>query len=129
MIFAFEEGRGPLMTPIHAEEIDNLKVETAIETLSPVYETVTRLRHDLPEETTLIFCGAPWTVATYMIAGHGTPDQAPARLFAYQNPKAFDALMGILADTSAAYLMKQLDAGADCVQIFDSWSGVLDRDV
>ena len=126
----FEEGCGPLMTPIHASEVSDLKVETAIETLSPVYETVSRLRANLPSETTLIgFCGAPWTVATYIIAGHGTPDQAPGRLFAYQNPEAFDALLAMLAETSAQYLMKQLDAGADCVQIFDSWSGVLDTEM
>ena len=96
--------------------------------LSPVYETVRRLRAELPAETTLIgFCGAPWTVATYMIAGHGTPDQAPARLFAYRHPEAMRKLLKLLADHSAAYLIRQIDAGADAVQIFDSWSGVLDE--
>ncbi len=95
--------------------------------LEPVYETVRRLRAKLPGETTLIgFCGAPWTVATYMIAGHGTPDQAPARLFAYREPAAFIQLLKVLADHSAAYLIRQIEAGADVVQIFDSWSGVLD---
>jgi uroporphyrinogen decarboxylase len=64
-------------------------------------------------------------VATYMIAGHGTPDQAPARLFAYQHPEAFDHLLALLADISAEYLIRQIDAGADAVQIFDSWAGVL----
>lgn len=126
----FEEGRGPLMTPINVDEVAALSVDGAIDRLSPVYETVGRLRDELPSETTLIgFCGAPWTVATYMIAGHGTPDQAPARKFAYQNPQAFDALLAQLAEVSAAYLIKQLDAGADCVQIFDSWSGVLDTEM
>lgn len=125
----FEEGRGPLMTPITPDEILALKIEGAEEKLKPVYETVNRLRHDLPDETTLIgFCGAPWTVATYMIAGHGTPDQAPARLFAYQHPEIFEKLLNDLADISAAYLIKQLDSGADVLQIFDSWSGVLDED-
>ena len=81
----FEEGRGPLMTPIAADEIGRLDGEAFHVNLAPVYETVRRLRAELPDETTLIgFCGAPWTVATYMIAGHGTPDQAPARLFAYR---------------------------------------------
>jgi len=95
--------------------------------LEPVYETVRRLRAKLPEETTLIgFCGAPWTVATYMIAGHGTPDQAPARLFAYREPAAFQQLLKVLTEHSAAYLIRQIEAGADVVQIFDSWSGVLD---
>lgn len=123
----FEEGRGPLLTPITATEILALNSETFHVNLSPVYETVRRLRAKLPDETTLIgFCGAPWTVATYMIAGHGTPDQAPARLFAYREPEAFQQLLKVLADHSAAYLIRQIEAGADVVQIFDSWSGVLD---
>ncbi|MET3790921.1 uroporphyrinogen decarboxylase [Aquamicrobium terrae] len=124
----FEEGRGPLMTPITAGEIGALDAETFHVNLEPVYETVRRLRRQLPDETTLIgFCGAPWTVATYMIAGHGTPDQAPARLFAYREPEAFRKLLNVLADQSAAYLIRQIEAGADTVQIFDSWSGVLDE--
>lgn len=125
----FEEGRGPLMTPIEADEIDHLDGELFHVNLSSVYETVRRLRAQLPVQTTLIgFCGAPWTVATYMIAGHGTPDQAPARLFAYRHPEAMRRLLNLLADHSAAYLIRQVKAGADAVQIFDSWSGVLDED-
>ena len=123
----FEEGRGPLLTPISATEISALDGETFHVNLEPVYETVRRLRAKLPDETTLIgFCGAPWTVATYMIAGHGTPDQSPARLFAYREPAAFQQLLKVLANHSAAYLIRQIEAGADVVQIFDSWSGVLD---
>jgi uroporphyrinogen decarboxylase len=71
------------------------------------------------------FCGAPWTVATYMIAGRGTPDQAPARLFAYRDPEAMAELMQRLVRASADYLIGQLRAGADVVQIFDTWAGVL----
>lgn len=124
----FEEGHGPLMTPISRDEIGALSTNRFHEHLSPVYETVRRLRSELPAETTLLgFCGAPWTVATYMIAGHGTPDQAPARLFGYREPEAMDALLALLADCSAEYLIRQIDAGADAVQIFDSWSGVLDE--
>ena len=124
----FEEGRGPLMEPIAVADIDRLTGEGFHEHLEPVYETVRRLRRELPEETTLIgFCGAPWTVATYMIAGHGTPDQAPARLFGYRHPEAMDKLLAILAEQSAAYLIRQAEAGADVLQIFDSWSGVLDE--
>ncbi|TIM40189.1 uroporphyrinogen decarboxylase [Mesorhizobium sp.] len=124
----FEEGRGPLLTPISATEIAALDGETFHVNLEPVYETVRRLRAKLPDQTTLIgFCGAPWTVATYMIAGHGTSDQAPARLFAYREPAAFLQLLNVLADHSAAYLIRQIEAGADVVQIFDSWSGVLDE--
>lgn len=124
----FEEGRGPLMTPIAQDEIERLATTGFHERLGPVYETVRRLRAELPGETTLLgFCGAPWTVATYMIAGKGTPDQAPARLFSYRHPKAFARLIDLLADVSAEYLIRQLDEGADSVQIFDSWSGVLDE--
>ncbi|QPC86073.1 uroporphyrinogen decarboxylase [Mesorhizobium sp. NBSH29] len=124
----FEEGRGPLMTPIEPWEVERLDRETFHVNLSPVYETVRRLRQELPPETTLIgFCGAPWTVATYMIAGHGTPDQAPARLFAYQHPVQFAELLNLLADLSGEYLIRQIEAGADVVQVFDSWSGVLDE--
>jgi len=123
----FEEGRGPILKPITASEISALSGEMFHVNLEPVYETVRRLRAKLPDETTLLgFCGAPWTVATYMIAGHGTPDQGPARLFAYRESEAFARLLKILADHSAAYLIRQIEAGADAVQIFDSWSGVLD---
>lgn len=124
----FEEGRGPVMTPMKADEIGALDASAFHVNLKPVYETVGRLRRELPDEVTLIgFCGAPWTVATYMIAGHGTPDQAPARLFGYRHPEAMDHLLALLADCSAQYLIRQIEAGADCVQIFDSWAGVLDE--
>lgn len=122
----FVAGEGPQMDPISAEEIGRLDGRDVAQHLAPVIETVRRLRKELPDETTLLgFCGAPWTVATYMIAGHGTPDQAPARLFAYRDPVAFDNLLALLADISAEYLIAQIDAGADAVQIFDSWAGVL----
>jgi uroporphyrinogen decarboxylase len=124
----FEEGRGPVMEPIDVDGIARLDVDGFHERLAPVYETVRRLRAELPSRTTLIgFCGAPWTVATYMIAGHGTPDQSPGRLFGYRHPEAMALLLGRLAEQSADYLIRQIDAGADAVQIFDSWSGVLDQ--
>ena len=123
----FEEGRGPRMEPIAPDEVARLDGGQFHETLEPVYETVRRLRSELPSETALIgFCGAPWTVATYMIAGHGTTDQAPGRLFGFREPEAMERLLGTLADVSADYLIRQIEAGAEAVQIFDSWSGVLD---
>ena len=132
----FVEGEGPRLEPITPEGIAALLglVEgkgggagIASGHLGPVIETVSRLRSELPAETALFgFCGAPWTVATYMVAGRGTPDQAPARQMAHAEPEAFDALLALLADISADYLIAQLRAGADAVQIFDSWSGVLD---
>src|SRR5690606_4902216 len=98
-----------------------------LEFLAPVFETVTRVRKELPDETALIgFCGAPWTVAPYMIAGHGTPDQAPGRLFGYRSPEAMDDPLNLIADVSADDLIRQIESGVDAVQIFGSWSGVLD---
>jgi len=124
----FEEGKGPLMTPVSVGDIEALDGKRFHVNLEPVYETVRRLRKELPAETTLIgFCGAPWTVATYMIAGRGTPDQAPARLFAFRHPESLEKLLDLLANFSASYLIRQIEAGADVVQIFDSWSGVLDE--
>lgn len=127
----FEEGRGPLMTPIEPREVARLADigdDAFHVNLEPVYETVRRLRAELPARTTLLgFCGAPWTVATYMIAGHGTPDQAPARLFGFRDPRAMAQLLDILAERAAGYLIRQIEAGADAVQIFDSWAGVLDE--
>ncbi len=128
----FEEGRGPLMETVDAPAIAAMKAkgtDGVVAFLAPVIETVTRLHNELPTKTTLLgFCGAPWTVATYMIAGHGTPDQAPARQFALNDPKSFQLLMDILVDASSAYLVAQLKAGADAVQVFDSWASVLDED-
>ncbi|WP_313612427.1 uroporphyrinogen decarboxylase [Agrobacterium sp.] len=122
----FSEGKGPAMDPIEVSDIASFSKVDVLPHLCPVFDTVKRLRAELPQETTLLgFCGAPWTVATYMIAGHGTPDQAPARLFGYNNPKAMEEMLAILADISADYLVAQIDAGADAVQIFDSWAGVL----
>ena len=123
----FVQGEGPQLDPISVEEISDLDPALVLENLTPVFETVERIRAALPDETTFLgFCGAPWTVATYMIAGHGTPDQAPARLFARREPEAFKKLIDILVEASTLYLIKQLRCGADAVQIFDSWAGVLD---
>ncbi len=94
--------------------------------LSPVFETVRRLSQELPDETTLIgFCGAPWTVATYMIGGRGSPDQAAAKQFAYRYPEAFDRLISLLVTSSVDYLKAQIDAGAEVIQLFDTWAGSL----
>jgi uroporphyrinogen decarboxylase len=126
----FVAGEGPKLDPIQGpQEIAAMRVEADHEKLAPVYETVRRVKAALPPEVTFLgFCGAPWTVATYMIAGHGTPDQAPARLFAYRHPDAFARLMDILVDASAAHLVAQLRAGVDAVQIFDTWAGILPPD-
>lgn len=126
----FQEGRGPVMEPLDMKDVGRLEEDSDRfhRHLEPVYETVRRLRVELRAETTLLgFCGAPWTVATYMIAGHGTPDQAPARLATFRHPAEMARLLDLVAARSAEYLIRQIDAGADAVQIFDSWSGVLDE--
>jgi len=125
----FDAGHGPQLDPMSIDDIDGLEPENIINHLKPVLEAVEGIRSDLPADTSLLgFCGAPWTVATYMIAGHGTPDQAPARIFAHQYPEAFERLLNIIAKCSAEYLVAQFRAGADAVQIFDSWASVLDQD-
>ncbi len=123
----FETGEGPRLDPIgDAEGFERLRPEPDWTQLAPVFETLDRVKTALPGDVALIgFCGAPWTVASYMIAGRSTPDQAPARLFAYREPVLFAALIDRLVDASAEYLLRQIAAGAEAVQIFDSWAGVL----
>ena len=123
----FLEGEGPRLPPMQGPaEIETLAAMPLDEFLEPTCEALRRVRRELPKETTLIgFCGAPWTVATYMVAGRGSPDQAVTRRFAYTYPEDFARLLDRIADVSAVYLIRQIEAGADCVQIFDSWCGVL----
>jgi uroporphyrinogen decarboxylase len=123
----FEAGEGPRLAPLDDAAKLNALAETADEKVfAPVYEAVRQVKRELPANVALLgFCGAPWTVATYMIAGRGTPDQAPARLMAYREPEAFARMIDILVAVSSRYLIDQLRAGADAVQIFDTWAGVL----
>ncbi len=125
----FEQGEGPVLEPIeNAEDLAKLEVSKVLDHLNPVLETVKGLRSSLDENKTLIgFCGAPWTVATYMLGGRGSPDQAKARLFALAEPELFQQLMDMLVEASAEYLLAQFDAGADVVQIFESWALNLDE--
>ena len=124
----FAEGEGPRMeTTTTAAQVAALKpVEAIHDTLAPVYETVRILARELPRETTLIgFAGAPWTVATYMIAGRGTPDQAPAHGFKAADRAAFSALIDKISEATVEYLSAQIEAGAEVVKLFDSWAGSL----
>jgi uroporphyrinogen decarboxylase len=123
----FEVGHGPLLSPINnwddfkklSETIDHSKCHL-------IFEAIDLIKSKLPKKTALIgFCGAPWTVATYMVAGRGTPDQAPARYLAYRDEKLFSALIERLISVSITYLIGQFKAGVDVIQIFDSWAGVL----
>ena len=127
---SFETGEGPRLDAIAGPDgLDRLKPEIDQRALAPVYETIGLVKAELPVNTTLLgFCGAPWTVATYMVAGFGANEQIPARLFAYRDPDAFAKLIRLLTEASAAYLIAQFKAGVDAVQIFDTWSGVLPPD-
>jgi uroporphyrinogen decarboxylase len=121
----FEEGEGPRLAPIlvdHAVEA----LTAAPERLNPVYETVRRVKASLPVGTTFLgFAGSPWTVATYMVAGRGSREQAEARRLAYGDPMAFGAIIDAIITMSVEYLSKQIEAGVEAVQLFDSWSGSL----
>jgi len=123
----FEAGEGPRLQPLDTpEEVAALASQAHFGKLEPVYEALRRVRGELDPHIALIgFCGAPWTVATYMVAGQGTPDQAPARMMAYRYPQAFARIIEVLVENSIEYLLGQLDAGADVLQIFDTWAGVL----
>ena len=123
----FLAGEGPKLEPLSdADALSAMRKEADQSVLAPIYETVRQVKASLDDKTALIgFCGAPWTVATYMVAGHATPDQAPTRLFAHRDPETFSQLIDRLANASIEYLARQLQAGADCVQIFDTWAGVL----
>jgi uroporphyrinogen decarboxylase len=123
----FEAGEGPRLDPLDTPaKIDGLNTIADFAQLEPVYEALRIVRRALAPEVALIgFCGAPWTVATYMVAGHGTPDQAPARMLAYRHPEAFAKIIDALVESSIHYLLGQLQAGADALQLFDTWAGVL----
>lgn len=126
----FVESEGPKLEPVRDDAaIAKLDVGAASSCLAPVYETVERVVSELPAELPLIgFCGAPWTVATYMVEGGGSKDQAQARLLAYRSPDTFQRLIDVLVESSAAYLVGQVKAGAKALQIFDSWAGSLPED-
>ncbi|MCV0368489.1 uroporphyrinogen decarboxylase [Filomicrobium sp.] len=127
---SFVEGEGPRLDPItDAAGLTKLDPAKTAGKFAIVWETVQRLRRDLPSETALIgFCGAPWTVATYMVGGRGSVDQAATRSLAYQQPALFGELINILIDSSVTYLSGQVKSGADVLQIFDSWAGSLPDD-
>ena len=127
----FVTGEGPRLSTITEQaDFDKLKPASDIhDTLAPVYQTVRNLARDLPDETTLIgFAGAPWTVATYMIAGRGTPDQGPAHALKAENRDLFEQVMERLTEGTIDYLSMQIDAGAEVVKLFDSWAGSLKGD-
>lgn len=124
---AFKEGEGPVLEPItDMKGLDALDLTKIRSHLAPVYETVARLSKSLPSETTLIgFAGAPWTVATYMVGGRGSPDQGAAKAWAYRAPDEFQVLIDMLVEATIEHLSAQVEAGAEVIQIFDTWAGSL----
>ncbi len=123
----FKEGLGPILTKLtHPEQLKTLSIDAMCHHLTPVFETIKKLRQNLPAETALIgFSGAPWTLATYMIEGGSSKDYAKSKSFAYAYPKVFQDLISFLTDAIIQYLKLQIDAGAQIIQIFDSWAGVI----
>jgi len=128
MDLSFVAGEGPRLAPPMAEaRIRDL--EPRMGRLDPIYETVRRVKAELSPATTFLgFAGSPWTVATYMIAGQGSREQAEARQLAYSDPGKMDAMLDIVASVTVDYLSRQIDAGVDAVQLFDSWAGSLAPD-
>ncbi|MFM8543142.1 MAG: uroporphyrinogen decarboxylase [Chakrabartia sp.] len=121
----FETGEGPRLAP-KLVDTSLSALQRLPERLSPVIETVRQVKAALPSQTTFLgFAGSPWTVATYMVAGQGSREQAETRRFAYRDPKAFKEIITAIADLTVEYLSDQIEAGVDAVQLFDSWSGSL----
>lgn len=126
----FLEGEGPRLEPLKdAEAISRLRLGDAAQALTPVYETIEQVVAKLPKNVPLLgFCGAPWTVATYVVEGGGSKDQTAARLMAYRDDDTFQRLIDLLIEVSAGYLISQVKAGASALQIFDSWAGSVPED-
>ncbi len=124
---AYREGEGPVLDAIGtAAAVDRLRADEAIPRLAPVFETVRRLCARLDDKTALIgFAGAPWTVATYMVEGGGSRDFRLVKSWAYRDPPGFGRLIELLTQTTLEFLIAQIAAGAEIVQLFDSWAGVL----
>jgi uroporphyrinogen decarboxylase len=124
----FEEGRGPVLDPIAIDGIERLEGAAVVERLAPVFETVRRVKAALPPHTALIgFAGAPWTVASYMIEGGGSKEFLNAKRWALGAPDSFQQLIDLLVESTIDYLSAQVEAGAEALQLFDSWAGVLSQ--
>jgi len=124
---SFVEGTGPVLDPVTSvADLKSLSVNNLHTHLNPVYQTISGLRKELPDDVALIgFAGAPWTVATYMVEGHGSKDHTAAKDWAYGDEAGFSALIDLLIDSTSEYLIAQVNAGAEALQIFDTWAGSL----
>jgi uroporphyrinogen decarboxylase len=126
----YKEGEGPVLAPIRdGAGVAALNPAAIHDRLSPVYETVDRVASALPKDVALIgFAGSPWTVASYMVEGHGSKEFQETRLWALRDPAGFGALIDVLTEATTEYLDRQIEAGAHAVQLFESWAGVLSED-
>lgn len=124
---SYREGEGPVLDPVRSlSDLSNLSFNRFHETLAPVYETVSRLSKSIPKDCTLIgFAGAPWTVACYMVEGRGSKDYGHIKRWIFRDADGFGALVDILVKGTTDYLLRQIEAGAEAIQIFDTWAGVL----
>ena len=121
----FLVGEGPRLSP-RLVDVSLASLKAVPERLKPIYETVKQVRAGLGSDRTLLgFAGSPWTVATYMVAGEGSRDQHETRAMAYRDPQAFQAIIDAITDVTVEYLLGQIQAGAEAVQLFDSWAGSL----
>lgn len=129
----FETGEGPKLDPIsNSQDFSILDIEKIDEILSPIYETISltasKIKSESFDQTSLIgFAGSPWTVACYMVEGGGSKTFEKTKKWAYQNPESFVELINIISEATIHYLLKQIEAGVEAVQLFDSWSGILDE--
>jgi uroporphyrinogen decarboxylase len=124
---AFAEGQGPVLESIRrADQLKELTLVGFTERLTPVATTISLVRRELPSHVALFgFAGAPWTVASYMVEGRGGTDFERAKAWAYTEPDSFGRLIELLVEATSLYLCQQIEAGAEVLQIFDSWAGVL----
>lgn len=127
---AFKEGEGPVLEPVrNRQQVSKLNMDGLHDHLKPVYEILGRLSKEIPATTSLIgFAGAPWTLAIYMVEGKGGTECGTARLWDYQDRDGFKQLIDLLVDAVSAYLIQQVNSGAEVLQLFDSWAGVLSED-
>jgi len=126
----FLEGEGPVLDPVRSlEDIKKLNPDGIADYLTPVFEILNRLSREIPEETALIgFAGSPWTIAVYMVEGRGGTDHGKVLGWAENDPEDFQVLIDMLVDATSAYLIRQIESGAEIIQLFDSWAGVLNTD-
>jgi uroporphyrinogen decarboxylase len=121
----FMEKVGPVLSKVDLDSIPFLQEDGFLQKISPIMETIKKVKPALDQQTLIGFSGAPWTVAAYMLQGEGGKEMAKAKGLAYANLKAMDKLIDVLVEATSIYLLEQVKAGAEMLQIFESWGGIL----